>query len=186
MADPRHPGAKTQLLRQAHGLSVEELAERADCEPELIQELERGNLAPSLSPLAKIARALGVRLGMLLDDAQLPGPVVTRQGEYRLVTRFSGTGSSCMEYYGLASGKAARHMDPFVIVIPPGNRHRASSHDGEEFLFVIEGEIELEYGEERHTLRSGESVYYESIVSHRVTALGSRPARVLSVVYAPT
>jgi transcriptional regulator with XRE-family HTH domain len=185
MTDQPNAGKRTQTLRQAHGLSVAELADRAGCQAEMIDELERGNLAPSLAPLSRIARALGVRVGTLLDDVDVPGPVVTRQGEYRLVTRYAGTGVGCMEYYGLAAGKATRHMDPFVIVVPPGDRHPASTHEGEEFLFVMEGEIELEYGKERYTLRSGESIYYDSIVSHRVTALGPQPARVLSVVYTP-
>jgi transcriptional regulator with XRE-family HTH domain len=186
MADGQHLGSKTQNLRNAHGLSVDQLAERAGCKPELIEELERGQLAPSLSPLSKIARALGVRLGTLLDDEEVTGPIVTREGEYKLVTRYVGTGGEAMEYFGLASGKSARHMDPFMVVIPPGDRHPPSSHEGEEFLFVVEGEIELEYGRDRHILRAGDSIYYDSIVMHRVKALGGRPARVMSVVYSPS
>jgi transcriptional regulator with XRE-family HTH domain len=186
MADGPHLGIRTQNLRNAHGLSVEQLAERAGCKPELIEELERGKLAPSLSPLSKIARALGVRLGTLLDDEEVTGPIVTREGEYKLVTRHVGTGGAAMEYFGLASAKPARHMDPFIIVIPPGDSHPPSSHEGEEFVFVVEGEIELEYGQERHSLCAGDSIYYDSIVRHRVRALGERSARVMSIVYSPS
>ncbi len=185
MPSPSHAGAKTASLREAHRLSVSELATRSGCSQELIEQLERGDLDPSLSPLSKIARALGVRLGTLLDEHDVVGPVLTRSGQYKLVTRLSGNGAGSMEYLGLAADKAGRHMDPFLVVVSPGDTHTASSHEGEEFLYVLEGEIELEYGTETHRLAPGDSIYYDSIVSHRLRTSGAAPARVLSIVYAP-
>jgi mannose-6-phosphate isomerase-like protein (cupin superfamily) len=186
MPSPSHAGVKTASLREAHGLSVSELATRCSCPPELIDQLERGDLDPALAPLSKIARALGVRLGTLLDDHDVVGPVLTRSGQYKPVTRLSGNGIGSMEFLGLAADKAGRHMDPFMVVVSPGDAPAASSHEGEEFLYVLEGELELEYGTETHRLTPGDSIYYDSIVSHRLRTAGAAPARVLSVVYAPS
>ena len=70
-------GIKVQTLREAHGLSVEELAERCDLDAQVIVSIESGEAASSLAPLIKITRALGVRLGTLTDDDEQLGPAYT-------------------------------------------------------------------------------------------------------------
>ncbi len=73
-------GSKLATLRESLHLTVDELAQRCECEPSVIAALEAGELSPSLAPLLRITRALGVRLGTLLDDDAAVGPVVTRAG----------------------------------------------------------------------------------------------------------
>jgi quercetin dioxygenase-like cupin family protein len=187
MADNRI-GPKITTVRESLGLSVDELAERADCEVVVIEQLEAGELAPSLAPLIKITRALGCRLGTLLDDETELGPVVSRAEEAEVVTRFKGDavdGGGMLSFYSLAGAKAAKHMEPFVIAIEPGGGDDAlSSHEGEEFIYVLDGAVEIDYGKETHTLAPGDSIYYDSIVPHKVRAAGDAPARILAVVYA--
>jgi transcriptional regulator with XRE-family HTH domain len=191
MADANRIGAKLTTLRESLGLSVADLAERCDCEPTLIDSLESGDVAPSLAPLIKITRALGVRLGTLLDDDTQVGPVVTRKGEADEVRRVKSLETSSdggvLGFFSLAAGKTARHMEPFLIdVNPAGDEHHSlSTHEGEEFIFVMEGSIEVEYGKDLHVLAAGDSIYYDSIVPHQVRAHGGAPARILAVVYAP-
>jgi mannose-6-phosphate isomerase-like protein (cupin superfamily) len=90
-------------------------------------------------------------------------------------------------FFSLASGKTARHMEPFLIdVDPAGDEHHSlSTHEGEEFIHVMDGSIEVEYGKDLHVLGAGDSIYYDSIVPHQVRAHGGAPARILAVVYAP-
>jgi len=66
-----------------------------------------------------------------------------------------------------------------------GSDHKLSSHEGEEFLYVLDGALEVEYGKSTHTLATGDSIYYDSIVPHQVRAAGESAARILAVVYAP-
>lgn len=182
-------GAKLTTLRESLGLSVEELAERAGADAHLIAGIEAGALVPCLAPLIEITRALGVRLGTLLDDEDQVGPVVTRGGAAEEVTRLkdlaTGTADATLDFFSLAHGKSARHMEPFLIAVSPSTEKSLSSHEGEEFLFVLEGSIEVEYGKDLHVLRGGDSIYYDSIVPHQVRAHGDAPARILAVVYAP-
>jgi quercetin dioxygenase-like cupin family protein/DNA-binding XRE family transcriptional regulator len=190
MSIPHLAGTKIQALRNTHGLSVEQLADRSGCPVELLEQLEQGTLAPPLAPLNKIARALGVRLGTFLDEDNAgAGPVVARDGSARPVSRFpSGDGQrqrNGMEFFALAAGKSDRHIDPFVVVIPPAQTQPFSSHEGEEFLYVLSGELVLDYGKEQYVLNEGDSIYYDSIISHRVTARGASPVRLLSALYAP-
>lgn len=182
-------GKQTKAMRESRGVSVTELAERSGCSVELIEAVEHGSMAPSIAPLARIARALGVRLGTLVDGAEHPGPVVDRANERHLVARFSDYQSKddgAIEYCGLATAKSDRHFDPFLLTLHPERTRPPSSHEGEEFLFVLSGQIEVLYGKDRHVLGASESIYFDSVVPHVVTACGNAPAQVLTVVYCPT
>lgn len=182
-------GAKVRQLREARGLSVADLAGQCACPAGLLEKIEAGQLAASLAPLIKISRALGVRLGTLLDDDTEIGPVITRAGQESVVTRFSpgGVPSGTLEFCSLAAGKSSRHMEPFLINIDPedSDEPHLSTHEGEEFIHVLAGAIQVAYGRDRHLLQAGDSIYYDSIVPHQVSAFGSGPARILAVVYAP-
>lgn len=136
MTQDTRTGAKLTTLRESLGLSVEELAERSGCEAIVIEQLEAGEIAPSLAPLITITRALGCRLGTLLDDDTNLGPVVTRAADLQSVERLKSleTGTEKgghLEFYTLAAGKTSRHMEPFIITIMPGAEHSLSTHEGE-------------------------------------------------------
>ena len=192
MTEDNRVGRKITTLRESLGLSPEQLAERCDCELGVIAGLEAGEIAPSLAPLVKITRALGVRLGTLLDDDTNVGPVVTRADEAEAVRRVksleTASDAGVLDFFSLASGKTARHMEPFLIDVEPGSagRHTLSSHEGEEFLFILDGQIEIEYGKDLYVLSEGDSIYYDSIVPHQVRGHGDAAARMLAVVYAPS
>ena len=189
MADNNRVGTKLTTLRESMGLSVEELAERSSCDVIVIEQLEAGQVAPSLAPLIKITRALGCRLGTLLDDETQLGPVLTRSGEADAVERLksleTGTGAGTLDFFSLAAGKTSRHMEPFLITVNPARDHSPSTHEGEEFIYVLDGTIEIDYGKDLYTLGAGDSIYYDSIVPHQVRGSGSEAARILAVVYAP-
>jgi quercetin dioxygenase-like cupin family protein len=87
----------------------------------------------------------------------------------------------------LAGTKAGRHFEPFIIDITPADKPAISlsAHEGEEFIFVLSGEIEISYGKETYRLSEGDSIYYDSVVDHHVHAAADYPARILAVVYAP-
>ena len=78
-------------------------------------------------------------------------------------------------------------MEPFMIDIEPANEYeyKLSSHEGEEFIFVVEGAIEINYGKNTYQLTKGDSIYYDSIVAHHVHAGNEKPAKIIGVVYAP-
>jgi mannose-6-phosphate isomerase-like protein (cupin superfamily) len=190
MAEKNSIGDKVRLVRESRKLNVEQLAERADLRMELVGRIESGALIPSLGPLIRIARALGVRLGTFLDDQENVGPVVVRSGERRKVMHVSDKshpGRSDLDFFSLAANKAGRHMEPFLIDVYPSSAQdvKMSAHEGEEFIYVFSGELEIRYGTETYRLAEGDSIYYDSIVAHHVHCGGDRPAQFLAVVYAP-
>ncbi|KAF5089101.1 helix-turn-helix domain-containing protein [Methanobacterium aggregans] len=190
MADENKVGEKIRQLREGREMSCEELAEASQSSVELIEKLENGASLPSLTPLLNIARALGVRLGTFMDDAPQTGPFVVKAGSSKSVTHFSGKNTSLdesvLDFYSLAYGKSDRHMEPFIIDVhpPKTGEYELASHEGEEFIYVMSGEIEVLYGQESYVVGEGDSIYYDSIVPHDLHANGD-DAKILAVVYTP-
>jgi transcriptional regulator with XRE-family HTH domain len=184
-------GRKITELREALLLSPEDLAERCGASIETIRGIEAGDIVPSLAPLIKITRALGVRLGTLLDDDENLGPVLVRSTDYTQTTRLKAlethSDAGGLVFNALAEGKAARHMEPFYITLEPSEEteHELSAHEGEEWLFALEGPLEIEYGKDVFVLEPGDSIYYDSIVPHQVRAHEGAAARFVACVYTP-
>ena len=185
-------GLKIKGLRESKNLSIEEIAERSGLSVEQIVSIENDQNLPSLGPLIKIARALGVRLGTFMDDNDALGPVVCRAAERERESSISFSNGAAdarkhMEYHPLAQQKAGRHMEPFVIDINPEEspNFQLSAHEGEEFIYVMQGEVEIVYGKETYTLKEGDSIFYDSIVKHHVHGAPGKSAKILAVVYIP-
>ena len=185
-------GFKIKSLRESKGLSVEEIAERSGLSIDQINNIENGQNLPSLGPLIKIARALGVRLGTFMDDNDALGPVVTRAEEREQNKSISFSNDAVdarkhMEYHPLAQQKAGRHMEPFIIDINPEDtpNFQLSAHEGEEFIYVMDGEVEIVYGKDTYLLKEGDSIFYDSIVKHHVHGAPGKSAKILAVVYIP-
>ena len=185
-------GAKIKGVRESKNLTVEEIAERSGLSVEQINSIENDVTLPSLGPLIKVARALGVRLGTFLDDNDHIGPVVTRAKDRERDSSISFSNGAVdarkhMEYHPLAQQKTGRHMEPFIIDIHPSENRdfQLSAHEGEEFIYVMEGEIEIDYGKEKYPLNEGDSIYYDSIVKHHIHGAPGRAAKILALVYIP-
>ncbi len=183
-------GEKIKSLRESKNISREEVAERSGLTVEQVISIEEDVNLPSLAPLIKIARVLGVRLGTFLDDSSDLGPVVTRKTDKIESISFSNNADQArkhMDYFALSKAKSGRHMEPFIIDIASSvnSSFNASSHEGEEFIYVLEGTIEINYGKETYILSQGDSIYYDSIVSHHVHAYQGATAKILAVVYTP-
>ena len=163
-------GKKIQGIRESKNLSIEEISERSGLSAEQIQSIENDQYLPSLGPLIKIARALGVRLGTFLDDNDDLGPVVCRAADRERDRSISFSNDAAearqnMIYHSLAKQKAGRHMEPFVIDVQPSE--------------------EIAYGKETYSLQEGDSIFYDSIVKHHVHGAPGKSAKILAVVYIP-
>ncbi len=183
-------GKKIKSLRESKNISIDELSERSGLATTQISSIEESENLPSLAPLIKIARVLGVRLGTFLDDNDGLGPIITRKDAKNESISFSGGAVNArthMEYFSLAGDKSGRHIEPFIIDIQADNdsEFTLSAHEGEEFIYVLDGEIEINYGKDVYSLQQGDSVFYDSIVEHHVHAKAGKAAKILAVVYAP-
>ena len=183
-------GKKIKEFREFRQISREDLALKSNLNTEQLKIIEEKGVMPSLGPLIKISRALGVRIGTFLDDQSQLGPVVVKAGEGVSGVSFSTKDEKTREhlnFFSLAQDKSGRHMEPFIVEIEPAEEsdYKLSTHEGEEFLYVLEGSVEINYGKETYRINPGDSIYMDSVVEHNVHAADNKPAKILAVVYTP-
>ncbi len=190
MEGKRDIGSKIKQYRESLQITRNELSERSGLDMEQITKIEDKQEIPSMGPLIKIARGLGTRLGTFLDDSDQIGPVLVRAGDEHDTISFASQNIGTREhlnFFSLAHDKTGRHMEPFIIDIEANNEsnYKLSSHEGEEFIYVLDGEIEINYGKELYHLKKGDSIYLDSIIAHNVHAYQNQSAKMLAVIYIP-
>jgi transcriptional regulator with XRE-family HTH domain len=189
MATNQLIGEKISSLRALKKIETEDLAGKTGLSVDQLNSIESGMSIPSLGVLIRITRAMGIRIGTLLDDTVKEGPAVVRANEYQSASSFSTSEDSNREHLkfsSLAPDMTSRHMEPFLIDIIPDQKIQPvkSSHEGEEFIYVLDGSVTIYYGNDVIELAKGDSIYLDSVVKHLVTT-SSQKARILAVVYVP-
>ena len=182
-------GHRIKQYMEKKQIGIEELADRTGLDTNFLKAVQEDDVYASLGPLLKIARALGLRLGTFMDDQVSRDPLVIRRDERTqelkmLRAKDKPTG---LKFYSLGRGKMDRHMEPFCVELLPesAREKKLSSHEGEEFIIVVEGEIEVIYGQEVYHLNVGDSIYYNSVVPHYVSCAGDDAATIHAVLYIP-
>ncbi|MFH0787025.1 MAG: XRE family transcriptional regulator [Pseudomonadota bacterium] len=179
-------GAKVKAFRETKGLSKQDVAQRTGFSESHISQIEAGEVLPPLGDLVKLARALEMKMGYLLAQGESKPYTVVRPKNRQPVSRYGHqkTIRYGYSYESLAAEKRERNMEPFLVTLEPTSADEPpSSHDGEEFIFVLDGRIEVLLGETRELLSPEESIYYDSSLPHRVRSLGEKSARILAVLY---
>ncbi|MGE4538088.1 MAG: helix-turn-helix domain-containing protein [Desulfovibrio sp.] len=185
-------GDRIRTYREGQELSREELSRRTGLSVDFLTALEEEDVTPSIGPLLKIALALGQRLGTFMDDA-VDGDVCLTcradRAEDDAVLRKARGKRAAFRYHSMGRGKTDRHMEPFFIEVYPDEDAAAekplSSHEGEEFIVVVTGELEVILGNERHVLAPGDSIYYNSVVPHYVGCGNAERTDIYAVLYIP-
>jgi len=181
-------GKRIKSYREKQNLTVEDLASRTALTEDFIRAVEDDDMYPSLQPLVKLARALGVRLGTFLDDQISRDPLITRLGErMEELTMHPDGKEPGVKFHSLGKGKTDRHMEPFFIeLLPESGKYKSlSSHEGEEFIVVHSGQVRIKYGKEESVLSAGDSIYFNSVVPHNVACVGDEKAEIYAVLYFP-
>lgn len=178
---------RIRVYRERLDMSIATLAVKSGVSADVITSIEAAEVYPALGVLVKLSRALGQRLGTFMDDQFQADPVIVRAQD-RLTEKATHKsdvpGGFC--YFPLGRGKTDRHMEPFFIEIKQDAEAHFSAHEGEEFIVVVSGMVELVYGEETIVLEAGDSAYYNSVVQHRVRAVADgEPASIYAVVFMP-
>lgn len=171
-------GSRIRKLREGHAWSIESLAEATGQTPDFIQQVEDNVLSPPVGFLLQLAGALKVDPGTFLRKEE---QVAIR--DRRLEAYVKRTQDYA--YQPLTDGREADHLRAFMVTIDPHGTHKpvAYKHEGEEFIFVMAGELELTLDQKAHVLKTGEHIHFNSYIPHRLKSLSSRPTRCLVVLY---
>lgn len=195
--DGRSLGAKLQELRTAQDRTLDWLAAQTGFTKGYLSRIENGKKTPPIASLARIANAFEVELATLLQaqagaaPAAAPAPGAPPASLYSLVRADSrpavvrGATAFGYNYVGLADFGEPRRMAPFLFTFPREIEKRVFfEHEGEEFLFILSGQVEWQMGHEKFLLGPGDSVYLDSRLPHRGRAVGAE-ATAIVVVYSP-
>ncbi len=186
MADGCKVAERVRAYRERQNMTVETLAEKSGVSAAVVAAVEAGEVYPALGVLVKLARAFGQRLGTFMDDQYKADPLIVRANEHAgEQVSHKACASGGFRYVPLGRGKTDRHMEPFRIQIEGDADAQLSSHEGEELIIAVEGEVVLIYGGETHVLKPGDSAYYNSVVQHRVSAANGKQATIYAVVFMP-
>ena len=174
-------GLKIRELRNRNSLTQEELADRTELTKGFISQLERGLTAPSVSTLRDIAECLGTSLSDFFreeEDIQVVFPAE----DY-----FEKDGKNGNRIHWLIATAQSKSLEPILVRLRPGTATAEDKpHEGEEFGYVLEGTLTLEYGNKTYTVRKGDSFLYPADRNHRIRCAGNREAVFLWVSTPPS
>jgi quercetin dioxygenase-like cupin family protein len=170
-------GGKVRTRRREHGLTLTDLSARTGLSIGFLSQVERDITAPSLSSLALIAGALDSRIH---DFIREPPPVAHHHCEDKagVFTIDEGT----LSYERLSGSFHGKRLNAIRMDVPTGYRSEETSHDGEEFVFVLTGSIRYVLGDRPVDLAAGDSLHFAARERHRVENRSGTPAIVLTVV----
>jgi transcriptional regulator with XRE-family HTH domain len=181
-------GEKIKTLRESKGLSLKEVADLTGFSTALLSQMENHLVSPSLGTMIKLANALGVKVGDFLGETHGEPFTIVRKDERKSVSRFASKDGVKYgySYESLGFEKKNRRMEPFIVTLEPATvkTTKTSVHEGEEFIFVLDGEMEVILGNHTDVLYQGDSIYYDSTIPHRVQCHQDKITKILAVLYA--
>ena len=172
---------RLKLLRKKLGVTLESLAEKSGMTKSYLSKVERGLNTPSIAAALKLAKALNVKVEELFseDNVSLDSYSLVRSNERQSLA----ANDQSPRYAVLARQVSERSLLPFIIYPPPQFVDKAfKEHTGEEFLFVHEGQVEVDFMNERVLLDRGDALHFNSQKPHRIRSVGEVQAQLLVVV----
>ncbi len=173
-------GQKIRKLRESHGWTLESLSEKTGMSPDIIEQIENNETVPTVDFLLRLSRVLKIDPGTFLRDEEKAAIKDQRAQAF-----FKSTKN--YYYKTLTPGAENEHLRAFMVTIEPKQAHKsvAYKHEGEEFVFVMEGSLELTLCNKPHILKEGESLNFNSDTPHKLKSLDNKETRCLVVLYTP-
>ncbi len=183
-------GKRIKKMREAQDVSIDKLAALAGVEEAKLRDIESGKAVPSIGVVVKLSRALGAHMGRLIHEGGTKGEIfsIVTAGHASDVERHGpphGATGQGYAYQTLLSPEiCGQGMEPFMVEFDPmaAATVQPMTHQGEEFLHVLSGTLELMYDGETYTLKKGDSIYIDSSRPHALKGLGKTPPKALAVI----
>lgn len=177
-------GDRIKALREDKGLSLDELSKMTGFEVDRLASIEKKEIQPQLGTLIKLSKALDSAFSRVISEVGNKLYSVTRKNEQKPVQRSTSRKSKkqLYSYRSLAPEVQGRHMEALVVQLEASADDEMSVHEGEEFIYVIDGVAVLKIGDEVFDLEPGDSVYYLSTTPHQIAGKNST-ATILAVLY---
>ncbi|MDH3554499.1 MAG: XRE family transcriptional regulator [Deltaproteobacteria bacterium] len=181
-------GSKIRELRLKKNYTLQDVAAKTGLSKPFLSQIENDHVVPPVATLLKVARAFNVSLAHFFQDEVGSDKIaITRHNERIRVEKrpHHRKGEVNYVYETLETKKTDKQMEPFLVEFPVQDSSEMvfMNHDGEEFLHVLEGTLEFRSVSRVEVLESGDSIYFESDLSHSFRCLGEKAARAIVVVW---
>lgn len=178
-------GERLRLARELRGLTLKDLSTRTGISVATLRQIEANKIIPPLGELIKLGKAVEMKMGYFISPGVEKPVTVVRADSRRPIARFGAKRSARYGYFyeSLAAEKANRFMEPFLITMVPSEVKELSAHDGQEFIFVLEGKMQAQIGDHVEILHPGDAIYYDSQIPHLVKCAGQQTTKILAVLY---
>lgn len=183
---PPEMGLRLKKARESRGLSIFDIYLRTNINVDLLSQIEEGKVIPPLGTVIKLAKALDMTIGYFISGEEGKAYTIVRKDDRKTTSRFDSKKEKQYgyEYESLAPHKTDRHMEPFLVTLEPSETdEERSAHDGQEFIFVLQGKMEVRLEEDIHILEPGDCIYYDSTVPHLVKCHSEETTKILAVLY---
>lgn len=176
-------GKRVREERKKKGITVEELATNVGISQSMISQIENGHTNPSLDTLWNISNYLGVPIFHFFKSINSNEIFITKKSEQPIVKMLHPN-----VIYRLISPSTFKNFEIFELIVEPGEIEHLPilSHRGEEFGYVIEGEIEVQVENDRYLLEEGDTIYFKSTKPHRFHNFTNKPSRGIWVMFSET
>lgn len=164
---PMEVGSRIRKIRLQQGRTIQEVADASQCSKALLSKIETGKVIPALATLSKISKALNVKVSALMEDGENEEAALTNS-VYDKPEAFVSTNKG-YSIFAFAPHFINKKMQPVMVRSKRGEvRQHSVSHDGEEFIFILKGEVRIHVANKTYQLKEGESIYFESANEHGV------------------
>lgn len=177
-------GARIQAIRKEKGISLEEVSQLTGFEVAMLTDIEAGSIQPQLGTIIRLSKALDSAFGRIISGVGNSLYSITRRHERKPVARSTSAKGQkpAYIYKSLAPEVKGRHMEALIVQLEENPDADTSVHEGEEFIFVLDGTVSLRIGADQFELEPGDSVYYLSTTPHLIAAKSGK-ATILAVIY---
>jgi quercetin dioxygenase-like cupin family protein len=178
-------GDRIRKAREIHSLTFQELSDQTGIDADVLKRVEGNRMIPPLGDLVKLGKALETGMSYLISPGTDKPMTVLRADQRKETSRHLGKRAERYGYFyeSLAPEKANRSMEPFIVTLTPSEEVQPSTHDGQEFLFVLQGQMMVQVSGQKEYLEPGDAVYYDSTKPHFVKCVGGREAKILAVLH---
>jgi transcriptional regulator with XRE-family HTH domain len=172
-------GERLKDIRVEKGVSLDFLANETGFSAEYLSRMEKGEIMPPVATILRLSRALEIDSGILLREEREEAEKTKADGFRKRTEDYS--------YQTLTPEALYKHLKAFKVFIDPVSEHKGVGyqHEGEEFIYVLKGTVEVMVGENRNVLDPGESLHFNSSITHKIRNLSAEKAEMLVVLYTP-
>jgi transcriptional regulator with XRE-family HTH domain len=165
-------GLTLRTLRLGQNRTLQEIADSCGLSKSMVSKIETDKVFPSVATLSKLAKCLGTNVSSLMEETGQNSDVVIHANQAEGNTTKTERGYYIYPY---ASGYKEKKMQPFLFIAKKGEvKEHHVSHEGEEFIYVLEGEMKFQVGDIEYFLRKGDSLYFNAIKTHQVVPFSDK------------